>query len=87
MIELKNIDLSEVSKTEQLAKFEEELDEFHGAVNYGTDDEVIDEGWDVVQSMLGVMLKERNITAYEFMEGYPKHLEKLKNRPRVKEVE
>ena len=41
----------------------------------------IAEFWDVVQAWLGVLAKD-NITAYDVMESYPKHLEKLKRRPR-----
>ena len=41
----------------------------------------IAEFWDVVQAWLGVLAKD-NITADEVMAGYPKHLEKLKHRPR-----
>ena len=40
-----------------------------------------EEFFDVMQSMLGLMHKE-GITAEEVMEGYSKHLEKIKNRPR-----
>lgn len=42
---------------------------------------VISEFWDVVQAWLGVLAKE-GITADEVMAGYPKHLEKIKHRPR-----
>ena len=42
---------------------------------------VISEFWDVVQAWLGV-LAINGINADEVMEGYSKHLEKIKNRPR-----
>lgn len=42
---------------------------------------VISEFWDIVQAWLGVLAKD-NITADEVMAGYPKHLEKIKHRPR-----
>lgn len=42
----------------------------------------IEEYLDLVQSALG-LLSVANITAQEVMEAYPKHLEKLKNRPRA----
>ncbi|MEG2289072.1 MAG: hypothetical protein RSC24_03835 [Clostridium sp.] len=82
MIELKNIDLSSVTNEEQSEKVVEELNELMTAIETGTDDEVIEETLDTFQSLLGLILKRRNITAYEVMESYPKHLEKLKFRPR-----
>lgn len=42
---------------------------------------VISEFWDIVQAWLEVLAKD-NITADEVMAGYPKHLEKIKHRPR-----
>ena len=41
-------------------------------------EKVVEEFFDVMQSMLGLMHKE-GITALEVMEGYSKHLEKIKN--------
>lgn len=41
----------------------------------------IEEFWDVVQATLGFMHKF-GISADEIMAAYPKHLEKIKNRPR-----
>ncbi|MEG2654931.1 MAG: hypothetical protein RSA29_04520 [Clostridium sp.] len=82
MIELKNIDLSSVTNEEQSDKVIEELNELMTAIKTGTDDEVVEETLDTFQSLLGLILKRRNITAYEVMESYPKHLEKLKFRPR-----
>lgn len=88
MIELKNIDLSKVSIRGQFKKVIEEHEELIDALDdyYETQDikekeHVIEEYWDVVQSYLGVLSKY-NITAKEVMEYYPKHLEKIKNRPR-----
>lgn len=85
MIELRNIDLSAVDEMEQLNKFGEEIAELYIAMAMQNNEEVIEETWDVIQALIGIVFKERNITAYELMEGYPKHLEKLKNRPRVKD--
>ncbi|MEG2656095.1 MAG: hypothetical protein RSA29_10395 [Clostridium sp.] len=82
MIELKNIDLSSVTNEEQSDKVIEELNELMTAIKTGTDDEVVEETLDTFQSLLGLILKRRNITAYEVMESYPKHLKKIKNRPR-----
>lgn len=86
MIELKNIDLSKVSIRGQFKKVIEEHEELIDALDglYKTEDtkeHVIEEYWDVVQSYLGVLSKY-GITAKEVMEYYPKHLEKIKNRPR-----
>lgn len=42
---------------------------------------VISEFWDLVQAWLGVLAKD-GINADKVMDEYPKHLEKLKHRPR-----
>lgn len=84
-IELKNIDLRKVPKEEQVEKVVEEFQEFWTAYNNKDRDNLKEEFFDVMQSMLGLMHKE-GITAEEVMEGYSKHIEKIKNRPReVKE--
>lgn len=87
-IELKNIDLTGWNGLEQYQKIEEELREFDEAVvNYilhNTEADkanAIEEYLDVVQATLG-LLAIAGISADEVMEQYPKHLEKLKNRPR-----
>ena len=86
MIELKNIDLSKVSMSEQTKKIIEERNELIDALNgfYIEEDvkeHVIEEFWDLVQAYLGI-LDMYCITADEVMAGYPKHLEKIKHRPR-----
>lgn len=94
-IKLKNIDLTGISKEEQFRKVKEELIELNNALiedEYYTDVEgdktelrlhIIEEYFDVVQSYLG-LLEKHGISAEEAMKEYPKHLEKLKNRPREK---
>lgn len=84
-IKLKNIDLSKVPKEEQIEKIIEELQEFWIAYNNKDKENLKEEFFDVMQSMLGLMYKE-GITAEEVMEGYSKHLEKIKNRPREVEL-
>ncbi len=81
MIELRNIDLSKVPRQEQVEKVVEEFQEFWTAYNNKDRDNLKEEFFDVMQAMLGLMHKE-GITALEVMEGYSKHLEKIKNRPR-----
>lgn len=86
MIKLVNIDLSKVDKLTQVLKArEEELEFFEALTDYvsekDTKKHVIEEFLDLMQSFLGVLQKE-GISAEEVMEHYPKHLEKLKNRPR-----
>lgn len=91
MIELKNIDLSKVTYSEQYNKAREEEREFYEAfMKYqqgkDTKDHVIEELLDEFQSKLGLVNKW-NIKAEDIMREYPKHLEKLKNRPRRKAAE
>lgn len=80
-IELKNIDLSKVVIEEQIDKVTEEESEFWQAYWNENRENMIEEFFDVMQSMLGLMHKQ-GISAEEVMEGYSKHLEKIKNRPR-----
>lgn len=82
-IELKNIDLSNISMTEQWDKVAEEDIEFEES-----DDifEMISEFWDTVQARLGI-LQKLGVDAKIVMKYYPEHLKKLENRPRVKEME
>ena len=83
-IELKNIDLSEVSIEEQTSKVIEEDIEFLKALDNNAKKEVVEEIWDTFQVRIGLAYMQCGITAKEIMEGYPMHLEKLKNRPRKK---
>ncbi|WP_238899341.1 hypothetical protein [Clostridium sp. YIM B02500] len=87
-IELKNIDLTGISELDQLDKIKEEEIEFREAfIEYLQKQtkenklHVIEEFWDRVQSPLG-LLNMYGITAKEVQAYYPKHLEKLKDRPR-----
>lgn len=82
MIELKNIDLSGVSVVEQTGKVEEEFQEFKMSLAFESNENVIGEFWDVVQAVAGLAERFREITADELMAGYPRHLEKIKDRPR-----
>ncbi|CAG9702623.1 conserved hypothetical protein [Clostridium neonatale] len=91
MIELKNIDLSNVTFAGEVNKYDEETNEFFEALHifmYSKTNEnkehLIEEFWDTVQAEIG-LLDKLGITALEVMQEYPKHLEKIKNRPRVKE--
>lgn len=87
-IQLRNIDLTGISKFEQAGKVNEEMKEFFEAfkeyIENKTEDNknhVIEELWDEIQSKLG-LLEKYGISAEEVMKSYPKHLEKIKNRPR-----
>lgn len=80
-IKLQNIDLSKVTLIEQMAKVHEEDKEFVEAIIKTDADNAIEEFWDLIQARLG-LLQKFGITAQKVMEQYPKHLEKLKNRPR-----
>lgn len=84
-IELKSIDLNEVTTWEQLEKFIEEKNEFLQAIAARDKENSIEEFWDVVQVMIGV-LQKHNISVKDIEKGYSKHLEKIKNRPRKVEV-
>lgn len=85
-IELKNIDLSEVTIEEQIVKIIEEDIEFLKALN-NNHSEVIEELLDTFQARIGLAYLKCGITAKDIMEGYPMHLEKLPYRPRIKEME
>lgn len=87
-IQLKNIDLSNITDLQQCIKIDEEQDEFSQAfneyiVNKTKDNKshVIEEFWDVVQSIIG-FLDMNEINVNDLMKEYNKHLEKIKNRPR-----
>lgn len=85
-IELCNINLSKVSLHEQWNKVSEEDAEFYVAMQNSDRNNQLEEFWDTVQARLGI-LRKHGIPAKEVMEYYPKHLKKLENRPRVKEME
>lgn len=84
-IVLKNIDLTGISNNEQFDKVLEELLELLKAFNSMDKSNAIEEFFDTIQAILGFMHKFLGITAQEVMQEYPRHLEKIKNRPRVKE--
>lgn len=84
-IKLKNIDLEGVTLSDEIKKVEEEDREFESAVLCSTKKHQIEEFWDCMQARLGV-LQLLGIGEDEVMEGYRKHLKKIKNRPRVKKV-
>ncbi len=83
MIELKNINLDGITQGEQIKKIYEEVDEFVQAVIKGDATNSVEEFFDVVQSCLGA-LQKMGLDADYVMSQYGKHLEKLKDRPRVK---
>ncbi|MEG0133092.1 MAG: hypothetical protein RR851_13110 [Clostridium sp.] len=84
MIKLKNINLEGITLMEQIQKVNEEHCEFVTAVVKNDSDNGIEKFFDLVQAGLGALSK-MNLDADYVMEQYPKHLEKLKSRPRVKE--
>ncbi len=81
MIELKNINLDGVTIMRQINKVYEEVNEFEMAVVMGDVDNAVEEFFDVVQASLGA-LQKMGLSAEYVMEQYPKHIEKLKFRPR-----
>lgn len=81
---LKNIDLTGISIMEQLNKVKEEDKEFMIAIELQDKENAIEELFDKVQSSLGLLEKVFGISADDVMKEYPKHLEKLKSRPRQK---
>lgn len=85
MIGFKNIGLEGVTQQEQINKFYEEVDEFVQAVIKGDVTNAIEEYFDVLQSGLGALHK-MGLDADHVMSQYDKHLEKIKDRPRVKGV-
>ncbi len=82
-MQLVNINLSHITKEQQLSKIHEEDEEFLQAIKLNDYDNMIEEFWDCVQVRLGY-LNMHGIRASEVMNGYNKHLKKLKNRPRGK---
>ncbi|NME65814.1 hypothetical protein HF846_14545 [Clostridium cadaveris] len=85
-IELKNIDLTDITYSEQMGKVAEEDSEFWKAISEGTWNDIVEEIWDTFQARIGLAYME-GVTAKDIMNGYPMHLKKLENRPRVKEME
>jgi len=81
---LQNINLTGISIEEQQEKVIEEDNELIEAIVNRDRNNAIEEFWDVVQVRLGVLDMALGIKADEVMEYYPKHLEKLKSRPRKK---
>ncbi len=81
MIELKNINLEGITIKKQIDKVHEEVNEFEQAVIKGDVDNSIEEFFDLVQASLGALHK-MGLSAEYVMEQYPKHIEKLKFRPR-----
>lgn len=81
VIELKNINLDGVTIMRQISKVHEEVHEFEQAVVMGDVDNSIEEFFDLVQANLGALHK-MGLSAEYVMEQYPKHIEKLKFRPR-----
>lgn len=82
-IELKNIDLSNITMGEQWDKVAEEDEEFRKSNRTLN---IIEEFWDTVQARLGI-LQKLGVDAKIVMKYYPEHLKKLENRPRTKEIE
>ena len=81
-IKLQNINLTAISVIEQINKVKEEEMEFMVAIELENKENAIEEFFDTIQSKLGLLEKVFGIKADEVTEQYPKHLEKLKNRPR-----
>lgn len=84
---LKNIDLTGITVLEQLQKVKEEEAEFMVAIELADEENAIEELFDNMQVKLGLIEKIFKIKAEEVMARYPKHLEKLKNRPRKSKEE
>lgn len=88
VIELKNIDVSNITLAAEIAKHDEELSEFYEAFyehlekpNDRTEKHLIEEFWDVVQVNLS-LLDKLNIRADKVMKYYKEHLNKIEHRPR-----
>lgn len=82
-VELKNINLDGITQGEQIQKVYEEVDEFVQAIIKGDVTNAVEEYFDVSQSSLGA-LQKMGLSAEYVMSQYGKHLEKIKDRPRVK---
>ena len=82
-IRLKNINLSKISFWEQIEKINEEEEEFKAALVSEDKENLKEEFWDCMQAKLGA-LEKLDIKVEEVIKSYPKHLEKIQNRPRRK---
>lgn len=90
-IKIKDMDLSGVTKMQQYAKQREENIEFLTSLSDKdkTDDEVIDELWDVFRVNINLARKVRGISTERILEGFQKNEDKIKARgykPRKKGV-
>lgn len=81
------------SEYQAVLKMYEEVDEFSTAINEKDEDNILEEGFDVIQTVLS-FFEVKGFTAKEIAEGFEKHNEKLENRGwdrravwEVKEVE
>lgn len=82
-IELKNINLDGITQQEQINKIYEEVDEFVQGILKGDVTNAVEEYFDMLQASLGA-LQKMGLSAEYVMSQYGKHLEKIKDRPRVK---
>lgn len=81
------------SEYQAVLKMYEEVDEFSTAINEKDEDNILEEGFDVIQTVLS-FFEVKGFTAKEIEAGFKKHNEKLENRGwdrravwEVKEVE
>lgn len=81
------------SEYQAVLKMYEEVDEFSTAINEKDEDNILEEGFDVIQTVLS-FFEVKGFTAEEIAAGFEKHNEKLENRGwdrravwEVKEVE
>ena len=80
-MELKFIELN-TSLIRQLDKIEEEKDEFVEALANIDNENLIEEFWDVVQAMMGV-IDRRGVSIEELMKGREEHYNKLESRGHI----
>lgn len=81
-IELKNIDLDNISLKEQLEKVAKETNELQHFLLNEPVENIISKFWNVVQANLGVLSK-LGINADRVMEYYPRHLAMLEHKPSI----
>lgn len=77
-MELKFIEL-ETDRSNQVNKVVEEVHEFIQAIKKRDEENLIEEFWDVVQSMMGVV-DLMGLSKEELMNGLDKHYKKLESR-------
>lgn len=77
-MDLKFIELDTTVYT-QVNKVCEEVNEFIEATKFCDDDNLVEEFWDVVQAMMGV-IDLRQLTKEELIEGLDIHYKKLEGR-------